>query len=39
LDLLAANGPTPDAFTFKTRFDPPGARAVVTASHVPPGGP
>jgi heme-degrading monooxygenase HmoA len=39
LELLAAHGPTPDAFTFKTRFDPPKTRAVVSASRVPLVGP
>jgi hypothetical protein len=39
LELLAARGPTPDAFMFKTRFDPPKARAVVSAARVPPSGP
>ena len=39
LELLAAHGPTPDAFTFKTHFDPPKTSAVVSASRVPLGGP
>jgi len=39
LDLLATDGPTPNAFTFKTRFDPPETSAIVSASRAPPGGP
>jgi hypothetical protein len=39
LELLAARGPTPDAFTFKTRFDLPMVSAVVSASRVPLSGP
>jgi heme-degrading monooxygenase HmoA len=39
LELLAAHGSTPDAFTFKSRFDPPKASAVVSASRVPLSGP
>ena len=30
LALLQAEGPTPDAFTFKVRFDPPGGDSVAT---------
>ena len=30
LALLEARGPTPEAFTFKVRFDPPGGEAVPT---------
>jgi hypothetical protein len=29
LDLLEANGPTPDAFTFKVRFEPSAAASIV----------
>jgi len=39
LELLAARGSTPDAFTFKTRFDPPKTSAVVSAFRVPLSGP
>ena len=39
LELLAAHGPTPDAFTFKTPFDPPKTSAVVSAFRVPLSGP
>jgi heme-degrading monooxygenase HmoA len=42
LDLLAANGPTPEAFTFKARFDPPRVTtppAETFSARVPPVGP
>jgi heme-degrading monooxygenase HmoA len=42
LDVLDANGPTSEAFTFKTRFDPPRAMTLpveAVSARVPPGGP